>query len=214
MRSRARGRRRRRAGWRGGVPSSPVRARSHPQVRRLPRPSRRRGSCRGRGGDQLLVRALLDDPAVLEHDDQVGVAIVESRCAITNAVRLTSSFRSACSIRRSVPMSTDEVASSRMRIRGSARRARAKADELLTEREPRAALAELRLVAVLELGDEPVGADRLGRRFDLVPSGVGAPGTQCSPRRCRRRETPPAARSRAGGGGSAASPGGGRPRRS
>ena len=41
-------------------------------------------------------------------------------------------------------------------------------DELtLAEREPRPALAELRLVAVLELEDEAVGADRLRRRGDL-----------------------------------------------
>ena len=44
-----------------------------------------------------------------------------------NAVRPESSRRSALSIFRSVPMSTAEVASSRMRMRGSASSARASA---------------------------------------------------------------------------------------
>ena len=42
-----------------------------------------------------------------------------------NAVRSESSTSSARSIRRSVPMSTDEVASSRIRMRGLCRIARA-----------------------------------------------------------------------------------------
>ena len=73
------------------------------------------------------MRPLLDDLAVLEDDDQVGVRIVESRCAMMNAVLPARSVRRASSIRRSVPMSTLEVASSRTRMRGSARSARAKA---------------------------------------------------------------------------------------
>ena len=53
--------------------------------------------------------------------------MVESRCAMTKAVRPARSRLSPFSIRRSVPMSTDEVASSRIRMRGFASRARAKA---------------------------------------------------------------------------------------
>ena len=53
--------------------------------------------------------------------------MVERRCAITKAVRPRRSRRSACSILRSVAMSTELVASSRIRMRGSARSARAKA---------------------------------------------------------------------------------------
>ena len=80
------------------------------------------------GLEQLVVRALLDDPAVLEHDDAPARAwIVDSRWAITIAVRPASSRRRPSSIRLSVWMSTFEVASSSTRIRGSAISARAKA---------------------------------------------------------------------------------------
>ena len=52
-------------------------------------------------------------------------AIVESRWAITNVVRPAITSRSASLISCSVEASTDEVASSRIRIRGLARIARA-----------------------------------------------------------------------------------------
>ena len=95
---------------------------------------------------------------------------------MTNAVRPARSVRSARSILRSVPMSTDEVASSRTRIRGSASSARAKATSWRwpsERREP--ALAELGVVAVLELPDEVVGADRAGGGLDLLVGRVRAP---------------------------------------
>ena len=60
-------------------------------------------------------------------------------------------------------------------MRGSASSARAKATSWRWPSEARAALAELRLVAVLELGDEAVGADRPRGRLDLVAAGVRAP---------------------------------------
>jgi hypothetical protein len=73
------------------------------------------------------VRALLDDAAVLEHDDQVGVA--DRREPVRDHERGPAGEQAAGAPLdlRSVPMSTDEVASSRIRMRGSARRARAKA---------------------------------------------------------------------------------------
>ena len=52
-------------------------------------------------------------------------AIVDSRWAITNVVRPSMTSRSAVLISRSVVASTDEVASSRISTRGSARKARA-----------------------------------------------------------------------------------------
>ena len=52
-------------------------------------------------------------------------AIVESRWAITNVVRPSIASRSAALISRSVVASTEEVASSRTRMRGSASSARA-----------------------------------------------------------------------------------------
>ena len=53
--------------------------------------------------------------------------MVDRRCAMMKAVRPASRILSACSIFRSVPMSTDEVASSRIKMCGSASRARANA---------------------------------------------------------------------------------------
>ena len=87
-----------------------------------------------------------------------------------NAVRPCSSRRSARSILRSVPMSTELVASSRIRIRGSASSARANATSWRCPSDRRdAALAELRLVAVLEALDELVGADGSRGSHDLFP---------------------------------------------
>ena len=88
--------------------------------------------------------------------------IVDSRWAMTNAVRPARRRPSPRSIRRSVPMSTDDVASSRMRMRGIGEERSRESDELsLAEREPEAALAELGVVALRKLGDEGVGTDRL-----------------------------------------------------
>src|SRR5439155_1285731 len=78
--------------------------------------------------------AALDEPnpplwdyLVLEDHPTLMQRIVEGRRAMMNAVRSPSRSRSAPSIFRSVPISTDDVASSRIRIRGSASRARANA---------------------------------------------------------------------------------------
>ena len=50
-----------------------------------------------------------------------ALRIVESLCAMTKLVRPSISFISAAWISISVPVSTDEVASSRIRIEGLAR---------------------------------------------------------------------------------------------
>jgi hypothetical protein len=71
---------------------------------------------------QLVVAAHFDDAAVLEDDDLVSV---ESRCAMANVVRFETSLSRACWISTSVSVSTDEVASSRIRMRGFFRTARA-----------------------------------------------------------------------------------------
>jgi hypothetical protein len=65
------------------------------------------------------------DPAASRTTISSASAIVESRWAITNVVRPAITSRSARLICCSVEASTDEVASSRIRIRGSARIARA-----------------------------------------------------------------------------------------
>ena len=74
--------------------------------------------------EQLVVGALRHDPAVLQHDDVSASAIVESRWAITNVVRprIASVRPPRIGLRRA---STEAVASSRMRIRGSISSARA-----------------------------------------------------------------------------------------
>jgi hypothetical protein len=78
-----------------------------------------------RAVEQLGVRAARRDPALLEHDDVVGERdrrepVARSR---TSCAAITS--RSAVLIACSVDASTEEVASSRIRIRGSLSSARA-----------------------------------------------------------------------------------------
>ena len=77
--------------------------------------------------------------------------IVDSRWAMTIAVRPASSRRRPCSIRVSVCMSTFEVASSRTRIARVGDQRAGERDELaLAGGELDAALADLGVVAVLE----------------------------------------------------------------
>ena len=63
--------------------------------------------------------------------------IVESRCAIAIVVRPDISGSSACWTRRSLTVSRAEVASSRMRIRGSLRTTRAIASRCFSPPESR-----------------------------------------------------------------------------
>jgi hypothetical protein len=78
-----------------------------------------------RAVEQLGVRAARRDPPCSSTTMSSASAIVESRCAITNVVRSAITSRSAVLIACSVEASTDEVASSRIRIRGSLSSARA-----------------------------------------------------------------------------------------
>ena len=165
--------------------------------------------------DQLLVRALLDDLAVLEHDDQVGVA--DRREPVRDHERRAAGEQTP---QRPLDLALGADVDGRRRLvedqdaRVGKQRA-GEGDELaLAEREAEAALAELRVVAVLELADEAVRADRLARRPRSPRGAARAAEGDVLARPCRRRGSPPAARSRAAGAATPASPSGGRGRRS
>ena len=70
---------------------------------------------------QFVVRAMLDDPALLEHDDESAFRIVLNRWAITIEVRPPSSGSMFSWIARSDSVSSALVASSRIRIGGRRR---------------------------------------------------------------------------------------------
>jgi hypothetical protein len=115
------------------------------------------------------VRALLDDLPVLQDDDQVGVAdrreaVGDDECGapVQEALQGALDLPLGADVDRARRLVEDQDA----RIREQRPRER---DQLaLSERQPGAALAELRLVAVLEPLDELVGADRARRGEDLV----------------------------------------------
>ena len=109
--------------------------------------------------------------------------------------------RSACSMRASVGMSTLEVASSRISSRGSASSARAKATSWRWPIESRGA-ALLRSRCRSRSGSSSMnscGADRAGRRLDLLAGSRPGGRRRCCRARCPRTGSPPAARSRSGG---------------
>ena len=115
------------------------------------------------------MRALLDDRAVLEHDDQVGVA--DGREAVGDDER-GAAVEQAAQRALDPPLGADVDRARRLvedqDPRVGEQRA-AERDELaLAEREAEAALAELRVVAVLEPLDELVGADRARGGDDLL----------------------------------------------
>ncbi len=102
--------------------------------------------------------------------------------------RMTS--RSAALISRSVVASTDEVASSRIRMRGSARKARAIAIRWRwPPRKRQAALADAGVVAVRQLGDEPRRLRALGGAARSPRARRPAARRRCCPRPCRRTGT-------------------------
>src|SRR3954466_720400 len=119
--------------------------------------------------EQLVVGALLDDPAVLEHDDQVGVA--DRREPVgddeggsvgeEDAERvLDLAFGADVDRGRRLVEDQDSWVCEQGPGQG---------DQLaLPEREPAAALLDLGFVAVLEPQDEVVGADCLRRLHDLL----------------------------------------------
>ncbi len=123
---------------------------------------------------ELVVRALLDDLSVLEHDDQVGVADRresvrdDERGAVGEQQpqgRVDLSFGADVDRRgRLVEDQDSRICQERPRER----------DELsLAEREAGSAFLQLRLVTVLELLDEVVGADGLRRIDDSCERGAG-----------------------------------------
>ena len=101
-------------------------------------------------------------------------AMVAGRWAITMVVRSRMTSASASRISCSLVGSTDEVASSRISTRGSARIGPGDGDALaLAAREREPALADLGAVAVGQRGDELVGAGQPGGPVDLLVVGVG-----------------------------------------
>ncbi len=95
--------------------------------------------------------------------------MVERRWAMTIDVRPWRSFRIAFWIRISVSVSTLDVASSRMRMRGLAASALRERHQLfLPDRKRRSPFLDLGVVPARELLDEPVGPDDAGGRLDAV----------------------------------------------
>ena len=83
------------------------------------------------------MRALLDDAAVVHHEDGVGVP--DGRQPVGDDEARAARIRRAIArwMRTSVRVSTELVASSRIRIGGSARNARAIVEQLLLARRTR-----------------------------------------------------------------------------
>ena len=77
--------------------------------------------------DEFLRRAVLHDAAVLEHQHPVGDLAPSRAGARSPARRSASTVSSARCTNRSLGMSSDDVASSRINTAGSARNARANA---------------------------------------------------------------------------------------
>ena len=75
---------------------------------------------------ELLVAAALDHAALVEDEDPSALRTVERRCAITMVVRSCAMRSMERWMAASVSLSTDDVASSRIRIGGSFITARAR----------------------------------------------------------------------------------------
>ena len=123
------------------------------------------------------------------------------RWAMAIVVRPWIRLSSASWISRSVSVSTDEVASSRIRIARVDQQGPGDRDPLpLAAGERLPALADQRVVAVGQAQDELVGTGGAGRGDDLVAGGARAGRRRCSRRSCRRTGTAPGGRCRCGGG--------------
>ena len=103
-----------------------------------------------------------------------AITTVDSRWATMRSVRPASTVRSASCARRSLGMSSSEVASPSTSTAGAARNARANRRAGAARPTGAAALADRRGVAPGQRGDEVMGADHRGRRLDV---GVGRVGT-------------------------------------
>ena len=154
---------------------------------------------RGQPGEQSLVartahaelgvRALLDDPALLEHDDPTGE--LERRAAVGDQQRRAPGHVLAQSVvdrllDRRVHGAGGVVEDQDRRVREDCARER---DPLpLPAREREAALADHGLVSLWQLLDELVGGGRARRRLDLRVARVGAPVGDVRPDRVREEE--------------------------
>ena len=116
----------------------------------------------------------VDDPAVVEDDDQVGAA--DRREPVRDDERRPSREEPAQAA-LDAPLGADVDRRGRFvedeDPRIGEQRARERDELALAEREPEAALADLRVVPVRQLGDERVRADGRRRRLDLRTRGVG-----------------------------------------
>ncbi len=120
-------------------------------------------------GEQSQMIALFDDSAALEHDDRIGVADRGQTVRNDDARTIFhQDFQGDLNILLG-ELSIFAVASSRIRICGSAASARAK---LRSWRWPKerflSALAEHRVITPRQLHDEVMRAHGLRRREDLV----------------------------------------------
>ena len=152
---------------------------------------------------QLALGAALGDAAVLDDEDLVGAPDGRSRWAMISDVRPRSSRSSARSIRSSVGRSMFDVASSRIRMRGSASSARAIEISWRSpaDRPAPPSRTTCSRPAVEARGD-PVDADRRAPSPRPPRRSPRAGRSGCCRRSCRRRGTDPGARRRAGGGSS------------
>ena len=136
--------------------------------------------------EQLLVRALLDDAAVVEHDDVAGAA--DGGEAVGDHDRRAAGEQPPQAgldpaLRVDVDVRGRLVEDEDARIGGE--RAR-EGDELaLAGRELDAALADLGVVAVLERGDEVVRADGARGRLDVLARRVRRGRRRCCRGPCR-----------------------------
>ena len=132
------------------------------------------------------MRALLDDPAVLEHDDLAG--------ALDRGEPVGDDDRGAAG-EQPPQAGLDPALGVDVDVRGRLvehedarvgdQRARERDELALAGRELDAALADRRVVAVLEPGDELVGADRARRPRAPPRGGVRAPERDVLARSCR-----------------------------
>ena len=122
---------------------------------------------------------------------------LDSRCARISVVRPAISRSSACWITASFSASTEDSASSRIRIGASrSKRAGDRQPLALAARQPHAALADHGRVALRQRGDEFVRVGVARRGFELGLASRPACRGADSPRRCRGTDRCPAARRR------------------
>src|SRR6266542_3084767 len=139
---------------------------------------------------ELLVRALLDDLPVLQHHDQVGVA--DRRQPVRDDERRAAGEQQPQRA-LDLPLRADVDGARRLvedqDLRVGEQRPRERDELALPVREARAALLQVRVVAVLEVDDEVVRADGLRGSNNLVVGGVGRGVSDVVPHRAGEEET-------------------------